>query len=234
MSPEKTSKNPSPGPASKRRTKVQKLSKAARLAHEASTEGRSTMHSDPFHPVAAADPQDGTAVIQPVTAEALDDVAHKAAELADGVAHHTIAAADIGNASEDPIDVAAADAAETVQETGTSVVTEIDKMTPPEASDAPEPVSRSASAGRTGPEATLARYNDRVLEIMQDNLAASTALLSALSQAKSLPEAVAINTDHMRRQLDAMTSQGRELASLAQRFGLDALKPFAGLLQRGR
>lgn len=242
MPPDKTFKKTSPAQTSKRKTKQQTHSNLSRQDHEASAEGRSTMHSDPFPHHSAGNPRDGIAPIHPVTAEKLDEAAHKAAELADSVAHHAIASTESGDGPPpDQASVIGADAVEPVRdapEIVTAVVTEVRRDKSPASSDEPalrdETVSRPASDDRNGPEATLARYNDKVVEIMQSNIAATTALLSALSQAKSLPEAVAINTDHMRRQLDAMTSQSRELASLAQRLGLDALKPLAGILQRGR
>ena len=43
--------------------------------------------------------------------------------------------------------------------------------------------------------------------------------------AKSVPEVVALNAGHVRRQMDAMTTQGRELAGLAQKLAFDALQP---------
>lgn len=234
MPPDDTSKT-SPGP-SPRRNKKQKFSKASRQDHEASAEGRSTVHSDPFHAHATADPQAGTAAIHPVTAETLDEAAHKAAQLADGVAHHTIPAAESAIAKVDEGSAAVDDATDTIRETVTTAITEVEGAAPLTPDKPPEPgeetAPRDAAAGGLGPDATLARYGDKVMEIMQGNIAASAALLSALSQAKSLPEAVAINSDHMRRHLTAMTAQGRELATLAQKLGLDALKPLAGILRR--
>ncbi len=239
MPPKQTSKDASSGQASRRRTKLQKQSKASRQGDEASAEGRLPMHSDPFQAHAPGDPQAGTAAIHPVTAEALDGAAHKAAELADGVAHHTVSLGERDGALDDPASAMSADdAADTERESVTGAVAAVQEATPIATETPPEPGEatgpRDSAAAGANSEATLTRYNDKVLEIVQGNIAASTALLSALSQAKSLTEAVAINTDHLQLQLLAMTAQGRELTNLAQRLGLDALKPLAGILQRQR
>ena len=194
------------------------------------------MHSDPFHAHAAMDPQAGTAAIHRITAEALDEAAHKAAQLADGIAHHTNTADEGDSPQDDEVPTAVNVAAQNIRKTETTSIIEGLGEAPLTPDEPPEPgeetVLAEALAGGIGPDATLARYGDKVMEIMQGNIAASAALLSALRQAKSLPEAMTINSDHMRRHLTAMTSQGRELANLAQKLGLDAMKPLAGLLRR--
>ena len=80
----------------------------------------------------------------------------------------------------------------------------------------------------------MGRYNAKLFEAMRANMAASGSHMAALVQAKSVPEAMALNADHLRRQLDAMTAQGRELATLAQRLTLEALGPLRGLIPPSR
>jgi hypothetical protein len=238
MSREKTSKGRSSDKTSKGKKKLRKLAKASRRTGKTPTAGRSTMHSDPipFHPAAGL--EDGAAVIHPVSAEAMDEAAHKAAELADAVAHHTTASADVEHTlAQDTAAIAesSGNAMAAAQDATGTIVDEVSHSTAELAREtlavAVEPESQAGSAGRTDSSA-LALYNGKIIEIVQSNIAATTALLSALIEAKSLPEAVEINNDHMRRQLSAMTTQGRELASLAQTLSLDAMKPFAGFFAR--
>ncbi len=60
--------------------------------------------------------------------------------------------------------------------------------------------------------------------MMRTNAASTTALFAALVQARSVPEALAINADHLRRQMAALTDQGTELATLAQSIARDTLR----------
>ena len=56
--------------------------------------------------------------------------------------------------------------------------------------------------------------------------------MTALMGARTLPEALQVNADHMARGVQALAGQSRDLANLAQTIALDALKPFDGV--RGR
>lgn len=80
--------------------------------------------------------------------------------------------------------------------------------------------------------ASLQRYNAKVLDMVQNNVAATGAFLTALMGAKTLPEAMQVNVDHVTRGVQALTGQSRELTTLAQKLALEALKPFDGA--RGR
>ena len=70
--------------------------------------------------------------------------------------------------------------------------------------------------------------------MMRANMAATSAHVSALMRTKSVPEAVALNADHLGRQLGAMTAQARELTALAQTLTLEALQPLEGIIAPDR
>lgn len=220
------------------------------------------MNSDTFHADAPADPAAGTAVIHPVTPEMMDEAAHKAAQLADDVAHHVVPAP--GPASEAPA-APAQDAAAGTEHAGPA---DTESLAPEEA--APEPVAQLGEAAaeirstaesalvataetvddavrdaadrveetlvRTAKTAdtrasdgaeVLGQYNAALLGMVQANLTATGEHVAALARAQSLPEAVAINTDHMRRRFDALTAQGRDLAALTQKLAFAAFGPLA-------
>lgn len=182
------------------------------------------MSSDTAQPEEHQDPRDGTAVIPPVTDAMLDHAAHEAAALADAVAHGTItpgapAGPPTGAEPETPAELPAAsaerDAAPSDAAPGSSA----------------EPVASDAAARAVPPadEAdAVGRYGTRVIEMMRANMASATAHFAALVQAKSVPDALSLNAEHLRRQMETMAGQGRELATLAQRIALDALRPFKG------
>ena len=104
---------------------------------------------------------------------------------------------------------------------------------PVEAVDEGPEARRGADApGLFRSVASLQRYNAKVLDIVQNNVAATGAFLTALMGAKTLPEAMQVNVDHVTRGVQALTGQSRELTTLAQKLALEALKPFDGA--RGR
>lgn len=241
----------------KKKKLLKKLMKTLRRRGETSPQGRDTMNPDPFHPEETAAPQGGTAVIRQVTARMMDEAAHKAAVLADGVAHHTMAIqahptlqahatetsgsaspdavpaasmADAGDPAEDDAHAPADIADGALRHSGDTVVSA--------APDAAVPrIEETGTQGTGAPAATapadaIGEYNAKLFEMARNNMAATGALFAALVQAKSVPEAVALNADHLRRQMETMTTQGRELATLAQKLALDAMQPFKGIIGR--
>ena len=243
----------------KQKKRLKKLMKA--LRDGASSAGEPTMNSDPFPPAPNADPSSGTATIPPVTEAMMDHAAHRAAELVEGAAHGALAAADpapqaLDTAAPADTEMAAfgaeppSDAALEPVSTGLArdavvPATEADdeSATPAvpsggevaaAARDAVARTTQASEAALSGSAAALGRYNAKLFEAMRANMAASGSHMAALVQAKSVPEAMALNADHLRRQLDAMTAQGRELATLAQRLTLEALGPLRGLIPPSR
>ncbi len=201
-------------------------------------EGRPTMPSEDH-----LDPRDGTAVIAPVTDAMMDHAAHEAAALADGVAHHRIAVDAAAAETPDAVPAPAAEpeAEDMVQvdaapaDTVDTVVGESEDAAVRLTRDSVDGAERLAGAARDASSASadaLTRYNAKVFEMMRANAASATALFAALVQAKSVPEALSLNADHLRRQVETLTSQGRELATLAQRVALDAMQPFKGPADR--
>lgn len=230
--------------------KLRKLGKARSADPGSSSEGRSTMPSDTAQAEEHRDPRDGTAVIPPVTAAMLDHAAHEAAALADGVAHHTIAldhatpapapevvpsspeaATDLATRAVEAGSNVAADAAREAAEVAVTVAGDLSDAAVRFARDAAAPVQRVAEAAPDAapvPTDALSRYNAKVFEMVRANAASTTAHLAALVQARSVPDALSLNAEHMRRQVEVLASQGQELAALAGRIALDALRPFKG------
>ena len=239
--------------------KLKRLGKARGESPGASSQGGSDMSSETAQAEERGDPRGGTAVIPPVTDAMMDHAAHEAATLADGVAHHTVAldrasvaeapeAAGDGmssraSATEAPPDVtvpapslaAVAEAAQDLVEAAGAAVSGVSAAAVPPDEDATDGATRMAGAARDIPSAStdaLSRYNATVFGMMRTNAASATALFAALVQARSVPEALSLNADHLRRQMETLTSQGHELATLAQRIARDALQPFKDPAER--
>lgn len=176
---------------------------------------------------AAADAEAAQAA-QAAMQDAARDVAGAAAESAAELPHR---AAEAAGEAAGTLSDAAADGADAVAHAaeGTARVAEAAAR---EASRAVERGTEAAQASLSASADALTQYNAKVMEVMRSNLAATTELFAALVQAKSVPEALSLNADHIRNQVEAMASQGRELAMLAQRIALDAMQPFKGALDR--
>ncbi len=78
---------------------------------------------------------------------------------------------------------------------------------------------------------TLADFNVRAMEAMRANVAATMHFWSAMTGARTLSEAIALNAAHMRKQIETMTVQGRELSGLARALWADAAQ---GATRSGR
>ena len=214
------------------------------------------MSSDTFNAHAPEDPAAGAAVIRPVTPEMMDEAAHRAAQLADDVAHHVVPAPEpapaamaepgpVAQAGSDPagsdqgsLETARDAMAEIREESGAALVATVDAVDDA-VRDAAERVEETlvrtgATAGSRVSDGAevLERYNAALLDIVQANLAAAGDHVAALAGAQSLPEVVAINTDHMRRRFDALATQGRDLAALAQKLAFAAFVPATGTSRR--
>lgn len=228
------------------------------------------MLPDTFHAEGSSDPATGAAVIRPVTPAMMDEAAHRAAQLADDVAHHLAPAPvpeAVSSSDAAPPEPAAAmdeslrsvqdvatDAAETVQAaatgmaasaahqaealqsaTGSALVSAaetVDDTVRAAAARSGAALSGAADRPLSGGVEALSQYNAALLGLVQANLSATGDLVAALSRARSLPEIVAINTDHLRRQMDAAATQGRALAEITQRFATTALLPFSGIARK--
>ena len=75
-----------------------------------------------------------------------------------------------------------------------------------------------------------AEFNRRCIEFAKSNIQASFDLATALAAARTPAEAMQLQTDFMRKQFEAMTSQSRELAELVGAVGRGAGNPFADMM----
>ena len=210
------------------------------------------MSTEPFSPEHHADPADGTAPIAPVTDEMMDHAAHAAAEQADAVAREpaealqdVVAEASSEAAPEidhetpqpEPAMVEPAPESEPVVAAITTAANENAASDAVEAAasgalhaadlafDHGVQASEGAARASLGAADSFGLLNAKVMEIAAANMSAVGDMMSALLGATSVPEAAAINADHMRRRLDALTTQGRELMLLAQKVAFDAMRP---------
>ena len=63
------------------------------------------------------------------------------------------------------------------------------------------------------------------MEAYQANAAASVQYVQALSGVRSVSEAIALQSEHMRKQYEALSAQAKELTALAQQVAADAAAP---------
>jgi len=213
--------------------------------------------SDPFHPDEATDPMRGVVAIHAVTSEMMDEAARKAAEAVDDIAHRSSASAgvvaDAPTASVEaaaeqamaPTDRPLAIASRTAQDAvsaGTAaggLGREVDHAATrgmltsegaaSHAGAVADRVGHAIPQDVSGPADALVQYNTKLLDAVRANMAATGDLCTALMSAKSLPEVVALNADHVGRQMHVMTTQGRELVSLAQKLAFGALQPLKAM-----
>ena len=73
---------------------------------------------------------------------------------------------------------------------------------------------------------SIGLINAQVIEMLASNMAETGQFLTALMSATSVTEVVAVNTHHLRRQMELITTQGRQMTTLARTIALDAMKPF--------
>ena len=70
-----------------------------------------------------------------------------------------------------------------------------------------------------------ADYGRKVLELSRQNTNAAFDFAAELLGAKTLAEVIELTTAHTRKQFEAMTAQGKELATLAQKVATEAAEP---------
>ncbi len=73
---------------------------------------------------------------------------------------------------------------------------------------------------------SIGLINAQVIEMLASNMAETGQFLTALMSATSVTEVVAVNSHHLRRQMELITTQGRQMTTLARTIALDAMKPF--------
>src|SRR3989442_10065686 len=87
-----------------------------------------------------------------------------------------------------------------------------------EATDVLEDTYATASKGASD-------YGLKVIELARDNTNAAFDFASRLITVKSLSEAVELSTPHTRKQLEALATQSKELAAIAQKVATDSAEP---------
>ncbi len=78
----------------------------------------------------------------------------------------------------------------------------------------------------TAASKSLQVFSAKAMEAYQANANASVSYLQALSGVRSVSEAIALQSDHMRKQYETLTAQAKELTALAQQVAADAAGPF--------
>lgn len=71
----------------------------------------------------------------------------------------------------------------------------------------------------------LIEFNQKMADSMRANIESTVAFWTSMMATRSLSEAVALNAQHIRKQMEALTAQGRELSSIAQRLATQSFEP---------
>lgn len=71
----------------------------------------------------------------------------------------------------------------------------------------------------------LATYNMKAIEAIHSNVNATFDYYTALLSAKSLPEAMELSSAHVRKQFEVLSSQAKDLTSLAQKVAAETSEP---------
>ena len=75
-------------------------------------------------------------------------------------------------------------------------------------------------------------FNLQLVEAMRVNAEANFDFLKALVGVKSVSEAIALNTEHVRKSFDALSAQSKELGETAQKIAADALSPLRETMEK--
>jgi phasin len=103
----------------------------------------------------------------------------------------------------------------------------------PVAAPAPAPVAEKAAAEAIGAlegsftlaSKSLQAFSAKALEAYQANAAASVEYVQALAGVRSVSDAIALQSEHMRKQYESLSSQAKELTVLAQQVAAEAAAP---------
>mgnify|MGYP001477516872 CR=1 FL=1 len=74
--------------------------------------------------------------------------------------------------------------------------------------------------------------NLQLVEAMRVNAEANFDFLKALVGVKSVSEAIALNTEHVRKSFDAISAQSKELTEAAQKIAADTLSPLRESIEK--
>ena len=79
----------------------------------------------------------------------------------------------------------------------------------------------------------VAEFNAKALAAVQANTAALMDLVHAMSSVTSVSEAVTLQTEHARKQYEAIVAQAKELSELAQKVATASVEPIKASLTKG-
>ena len=79
---------------------------------------------------------------------------------------------------------------------------------------------------------SLQAFSAKALEAYRANAAASMEYVQALATARTVSEAIAVQSEHMRKQYEALTAQAKELTALAQQVAAEAAGPLKEQLEK--
>jgi len=89
--------------------------------------------------------------------------------------------------------------------------------------------SKALSASLEAATKGFTELNAKAISAIQHNTNAAFELVSALFAAKTLSEALEIQTIHTRKLVEASTAQSKEFAELAQKIGASVAEPMKSL-----
>lgn len=72
---------------------------------------------------------------------------------------------------------------------------------------------------------SLQAFSTKALEAYKANAAASVEYVQALASVRSVSEAIALQSEHLRKQYETFSAQAKELTALAQQVAADAAGP---------
>ena len=79
----------------------------------------------------------------------------------------------------------------------------------------------------------VSEFNAKAIDALQSNTLAAFDFVKALAGAKSVSEAISLQTEHARKQYEAVTAQAKELAEIAKKVATDSAEPIKAQLTKG-
>ncbi len=78
----------------------------------------------------------------------------------------------------------------------------------------------------------IGQLNQKALESLKAQADANLELFKALAAARSLPEALTLQTDYARKQFESLSSQLKEMTELAQKVAAEAAEPIKASFEK--
>lgn len=79
----------------------------------------------------------------------------------------------------------------------------------------------------------VVEFNTRVVDALRANADANFDFARSLFSCKSASEAISLNSEHARKQFEAMSFQARDLATLVQKVADETFEPIKATLEKG-